>query len=38
MKNTEYILINYVEYFLAHSYHQLGKLFSLVMNLFFDLS
>ena len=37
MKNTEHIFISYVEYFLAHSYHELGKFFSLVINFFFDL-
>lgn len=35
MKNTEHIFISYVEYFLARSYHQLGKFFSLVNELLF---
>lgn len=37
MKNKERILISYVEYFLAHSNHQLGMFYSFVMNFFFDL-
>lgn len=37
MKFTEHIFIIYMEYPLAHSYHQLGKLFSPVMDFFFDL-
>lgn len=37
MKNTELMFFNYIEYFLAQSYHQLGKFFSLVMNFFLTL-
>lgn len=37
MKNTELNFLNYTEYFLAQSYHRLGKFFSLVMNFFLTL-
>lgn len=37
MKNIELIYFNYTEYFLAQSYQQLGKFFSLVMNFFLTL-